>query len=67
MSYKPKVGKDYWMLNSRFEVKHTTNTGSKKAQDRIKVGNAFKTAKQANDFRKFITKRSKKQWWEFWK
>ena len=54
--YKPKKGKAYFMLNSRFEVKQTENTGSKKALDRIKVGNCFKTADEAMKFRLYVMK-----------
>lgn len=70
MSYKPQKGSNYWMINSRFEVKHTTNTGSKKALDRIKVGNCFKTKKQAQIFRALVMDQAQfvtKRWWEFWK
>lgn len=56
MSFKPRKGQAYFMLNSRFEVKQTENTGSKKAADRIKVGNAFKTADEAMKFRLYVMK-----------
>lgn len=54
MSFKPRRGQTYFMLNSRFEVKETQNTGSQKARDRIKVGNCFKTAEQAMKFRLYV-------------
>lgn len=49
-TYKPRKGSAYWMINSRFEVKETTNTGSKKSLKRINVGNCFKTKQEANAF-----------------
>lgn len=67
MPYKPPVGQQYFMLNSRFEVKQTENTGSPKAAGRIGVGNSFKTAAEAEEFRLFILRRSTKKWWQIWR
>ena len=67
MAFKPRKGQHYFMINSRFEVKETTNTGSKKALDRIKVGNAFKTAEEAMKFRLYVMGLAQpKKWWRFW-
>lgn len=54
MSYRPRKGKPYWMVNSRMEVRETFNTGSERSQKRIDVGNCFKTAQEARQFRKSI-------------
>jgi hypothetical protein len=54
MSYKPGRGKSYWMLNSRFEIKQTENTGSEKSAKRIRVGNAFQSQDEAEQFRKYV-------------
>jgi hypothetical protein len=67
MSYKPAAGDVYYMLNSRFEVKQTTNTGSGKSSKRISVGNCFKTAAEAEDFRRYVLSRSTKKWWQVWR
>lgn len=55
MSYKPKKGSSYFMVNSRFQVKQTENTGSQKSADRIAAGNAFRTHAEAEQFRDYIT------------
>ncbi len=54
MSYKPTNGRNYWMINSRFEIRETTNTGSNKSKARIKAGNCFRTHKDAVRFRKAV-------------
>lgn len=54
--YKPKVNQNYWMINSRFEVKQTINTGKQKSLKRIEVGNAFETREQAQAFRHMVYK-----------
>lgn len=71
--YKPKKGKSYFMINSRFEVKQTENTGSKKATDRIAVGNCFKTKGEAHAFAYLVKQGAKgnfvgfkRRWWRFW-
>lgn len=51
MSYKPRRGGKYWMINSRFEVRQTENTGSDKSRKRIQVGNSFKTKEDAEQFK----------------
>lgn len=51
MAYKPTTGRNYWMINSRFEIRETTNTGSSKSKKRIKAGNCFRTKADAERFR----------------
>lgn len=46
----PKKGQSYWMINSRFEVKETTHTGSEKSKKRIAAGNYFSRKQDANAF-----------------
>lgn len=72
MKRKPKIGQTYWMINSRFEVKETTNTGSQKAQDRIAAGNYFKSRAQAYNFANLVRgvaqgklAAPKRKWWKF--
>ena len=70
--FTPKLGQKYYMINSRFKVTLTTNTGSTRSKGRIKAGNAFKKHRDAELFLaeiKLIGKSSKftKKWWEFWK
>lgn len=52
--YKPRKGSNYWMVNSRFEVRQTTHSGGEKSLKRIDVGNCFKSEKEATHFRKVI-------------
>lgn len=52
--YKPKQGKNYWMINSRFEIRETTHSGGAKSLKRIEVGNCFKTAKEARQFKSLV-------------
>lgn len=54
--FKPKLNQEFYMLNSRFEVRKTVNTGSIKQQKRIEAGNAFETQAQANAFRSMVSK-----------
>ena len=54
MAYKPTTGRNYWMINSRFEIRETTHTGSNKSKQRIKAGNCFRTEKDARRFRKAV-------------
>lgn len=58
MSYKPPKGRNYWMINSRFEIKQTTHTGSEKSKKRIAAGNSFKTHKDAKQFRAAVIEAS---------
>lgn len=67
MSFRPEAGQVYFMVNSRFEVKQTTNNGSGKSSKRISVGNCFKTQAEAEEFRLFILRRSTKKWWQLWR
>lgn len=71
--YKPRIGKSYFMINSRFEVKETTNTGSVKSQKRIDAGNCFKTKTEANAFAYLVREGAKgvftgfkRHWWRIW-
>ena len=71
--YKPRVGKSYFMINSRFEIKYTVHTGSEKSRKRIEAGNCFKTREQARAFRAMIDDvlsgvpiPTAKPWWRFW-
>lgn len=54
MAYKPTTGRNYWMINSRFEIRETTHTGSSKSKQRIKAGNCFRTAADARRFKKAV-------------
>ena len=70
--YKPKKGKSYWMINSRFEVRETTNSGSAKSLKRIEVGNCFRTAKEARAFVYLVKELAKgnftgfkRRWWKW--
>lgn len=68
-AFKPKKGEKYYMLNSRFEIKHPEYTGSEKAKRRVGAGNSFATLSEVYGFRAKIMQivNPKKQWWEFWK
>lgn len=59
--FKPRKNQHYFMINSRFEVKDTQNTGSKKAKDRIAVGNCFKTKQEATEFANKVLRLAGKQ------
>lgn len=68
--FKPRKGQKYFMINSRFDVKQTENTGSQKAQDRIAVGNCFKTENEAKAFSYLVKQGAKgnfvgfkRRWW----
>lgn len=50
LKFYPKKNQVYYMINSRWEVKETLHTGSKKSKARISAGNCFKTKTQANYF-----------------
>lgn len=50
MQFKPKTGHPYWMINSRWEVKQSPNTNSKRSKDRIRVGNCFRTREDAEAY-----------------
>lgn len=72
MAWKPKKGQSYWMINSRFEVRETTHTGSNKSTKRIEAGNYFKTAKEAKAFVYLVKELAKgnftgfkRRWWRF--
>lgn len=67
MTFKPRKGQKFWMLNSRFEIKETVNTGSTKSKGRIRAGNCFKTKTEVAEFKQHITNHLNKKWWEFWK
>lgn len=54
MSYQPKKGEQFYMVNSRGEVRHTENNGSDNARKRIAYGNCFKTDKEAEQYRKYV-------------
>lgn len=58
MSYKPRKGSAYWMVNSRLEVKETVHTGSDRSKKRIDAGNCFKTAKEARQFKSLVQGKS---------
>lgn len=58
MAYKPPKGKEYWMINSRMEVKQTVHTGSERSKKRIEAGNCFKTAKEARQFKALVQGKS---------
>lgn len=69
----PKEGQSYFMINSRFKVRQTTHTGSKKSNERIEAGNYFKTQAQANAFCYLVKQLAKgnftgfkRRWWRFW-
>lgn len=48
--FQPKKNENYWMINSRWEIKQSVNTGSKKFDGRVRAGNCFATEKEAKDF-----------------
>lgn len=48
--FQPKKNEIYWMINSRWEVKQSINTGSKKFHDRVKAGNSFQHLEEARTF-----------------
>lgn len=50
-SYKPAKGDDFYMVNSRGEVRRANNNGSDKMAKRIAFGNAFRTAREAEVYR----------------
>lgn len=52
--WEPKVNETYYLINSRFQVRKGLNTGSKKSFQRIIAGNAFRTAKEAQDAQRLI-------------
>lgn len=67
MAYKPKIGQNYYMINSRFQIKYGPHNGSKKSTERIAAGNAFKTHKKAQkvlDSMKRTSKAVNRSWWE---
>lgn len=71
--WKPKKGQKYYMMNSRFEVKQSEYTGSKKAIDRVAAGNCFKDKTEANAFAYLVRQAAKgnfigfkRRWWRFW-
>lgn len=73
MNFKPRKGQNYWMINSRFEVRETTHTGSSKSNKRIEAGNYFKTKSEASAFRYLVKELAKgnytgfkRRWWRFW-
>lgn len=66
MSYQPSHGDNYWMINSRGEIKQSIHTGSSKSQKRIAFGNAFKTRKEARAFKQYVLKYLQKKWWQIW-
>lgn len=45
--FQPKKNEIYWMINSRWEIKQSVNTGSKKFDGRVRVGNCFATKEEA--------------------
>lgn len=55
--FKPKKNQNYFMINSRWEVKQAPNTGSHKANGRIAIGNCFKTQEEAELFRERLLKK----------
>lgn len=59
--FKPRKNQRYFMINSRFEVKETQNTGSTKAKGRIAAGNCFKTKQEATEFANTVLKLANKQ------
>lgn len=65
MSWKPKTGHPYWIINSSWEVKQATG-GSKKSAGRIAGGNCFKTADEAVAFRKRMLEiKNQNRWYHF--
>jgi hypothetical protein len=71
--FKPKKGQDYWMINSRFEVRKTVNGGGAKSDKRIAAGNYFETQKEAQAFQYLVKELAKgnyigfkRRWWRFW-
>ena len=54
MSYKPKRGEPFYMMNSRGNISHSENNDSEKARKRIAFGNAFKTEAEAEKFRDYV-------------
>lgn len=48
--FQPNKNENYWMINSRWEVKQSVNTGSKKFHDRVKAGNCFQHLEEARTF-----------------
>lgn len=73
MARKPRKAQTYYMINSRFEVKQVTHTGSQKQADRIAAGNYFKTKTEANAFCYLVRELAKgnytgfkRRWWRLW-
>lgn len=52
----PEKGQQFWMLNSRFEVIQTQNSGSEKSLKRIATGNCFETKEAAEEFKQYVLK-----------
>jgi len=50
----PEKGEHFYMLNSRFDVIQTVNSGSEKSKKRIAVGNWFWTKEDAEGFRNHV-------------
>lgn len=72
----PKKGQPYWMLNSRWEVRQSENTGSSKSRGRVAAGNYFKTKEEAEEFAEALKKMRagklqvgavKRPRWAFWR
>ena len=52
--FKPKIGQEYYMLNSRWDIKKPIHTGNLKSMDRIRAGNCFRTHAEAEAFKKRV-------------
>ena len=50
LPFAPQVNEEYWMVNSRMEVKKTFNSGKARSLKRIKAKNCFRTEKEAKLF-----------------
>lgn len=57
--YRPKQGSDFYMVNSRGEVRKANHNGSQKMAARIAYGNSFKTASEAEEYRNRIAQMGK--------
>ena len=68
--FKPQLGQNYWMINSRFKIVQAVHTGSTRSKGRIAAGNAFKTKDETMTLLACIEygiRAVNRRWWEFWK